>query len=97
MPLTTALDSGGRRHALLYLNVDGLGAINEQYGMRAGDNALQIVADQLRGAGRSNDLCARIGGDEFALLLLDCAEEVALRKARELQDVSCASSMSVRD
>jgi diguanylate cyclase (GGDEF)-like protein len=81
------LDSSARKHALVYLNVDGLGAVNEQYGMRAGDNALQLVAAQLRVLGRSNDVCARVGGDEFALLLLDCSEEVAIRKARELQDV----------
>lgn len=79
--------STDRRHSLLHMNIDGLSAINDQYGMRAGDQAIDVVAMLLRENGRSNDVCARIGGDEFAFLLMDCAEDVAIRKAHELQDL----------
>lgn len=89
------LESGQNKHALLYLNVDGLGGINDQYGMRAGDNALELIAAQLRIMGRSNDVCARVGGDEFAVLLMDCAEDVAIRKARELQDLLAKQNFMV--
>ena len=80
------LDSRRGRHALIHLNVDGLGAINEQYGVLAGDSALQVVGEQLAALGRVRDVSSRLGGDEFAVLLVDCDEAVAVRKAKLLQD-----------
>ena len=80
------LGSGRGQHALIQLNVDGLGAINEQYGVLAGDSALQVVGEQLAALGRTRDISSRLGGDEFAVLLIDCDEAVAVRKAKLLQD-----------
>ncbi len=80
------LESSRSQHALIHLNVDGLGAINEQYGVLAGDSALQVVGEQLAALGRQRDTCSRLGGDEFAVLLFDCNEAVAVRKAKLLQD-----------
>lgn len=80
------LGSHRGQHALIHLNVDGLGAINEQYGVLAGDSALQAVGEQLAALGRVRDISSRLGGDEFAVLLIDCDEAVAVRKAKLLQD-----------
>ena len=55
--------------ALLLADVDGLKAINDRHGHRAGDLALQAVGRSLRRGARQTDLAVRIGGDEFALLL----------------------------
>ncbi len=55
---------------VLYLDVDGLGEINEAFGRAEGDRALRAVAKLLRGTFRGSDVIARLGGDEFGVLLL---------------------------
>jgi diguanylate cyclase (GGDEF)-like protein len=54
--------------SLLLVDVDGLKAMNDGNGHRAGDLALQAVARAMRTGARQTDLAARLGGDEFALL-----------------------------
>lgn len=54
---------------LLYLDVDGLKAINDDQGHDAGDRHLQALADIVRSGIRSEDVFARMGGDEFAVFL----------------------------
>jgi diguanylate cyclase (GGDEF)-like protein len=73
--------------SLLYLDLDEFKALNDRHGHIFGDEVLRGCARSLRAVLRSTDLLARIGGDEFAVLLpetnLDGAENVAnkLRKA----------------
>jgi diguanylate cyclase (GGDEF)-like protein len=55
--------------ALLLCDLDGLKARNDRAGHAAGDAALVRVGTALRSLSRASDLAARIGGDEFALLL----------------------------
>ncbi|GAB2503623.1 ligand-binding sensor domain-containing diguanylate cyclase [Lysobacter humi (ex Lee et al. 2017)] len=57
---------------LLLLDVDGFKPINDLYSHAAGDLALKAVAEVLAGQARAQDVAARWGGDEFALLLVDC-------------------------
>jgi PAS domain S-box/diguanylate cyclase (GGDEF) domain len=66
-----ALRTSGQAHAttVLVTNIDGFKRVNNSFGHPAGDRVLQDVARQLAGTLRSGDTCARIGGDEFGILL----------------------------
>lgn len=55
--------------SLLLVDVDNLKTLNDQFGHALGDRALEILGDVLRETCRSRDVAARIGGDEFAILL----------------------------
>jgi diguanylate cyclase (GGDEF)-like protein len=55
--------------SLVVLDIDGFGSINDAHGRGFGDEMLQRVADELRRMMRATDLLARIGGDDFALIL----------------------------
>lgn len=57
------------RYGLIYIDVDGLKSINDRHGHNAGDELLISVADILQSHIRRFDIAARMGGDEFAILL----------------------------
>lgn len=70
--LHLALAAALRRHELLavcMMDLDGFKPINDTFGHKAGDRLLQEVAFRLENVLRGDDTAARIGGDEFALLL----------------------------
>lgn len=79
--------------ALLFVDFDGLKAINDTYGHRTGDEALIHTAYALRENVRTGDVVARIGGDEFAVLLDYTEEEAAVVKARSLAEALAASPL----
>lgn len=73
-------DPGARGAALLYLDLDGFKPVNDHHGHRAGDEVLIAVAARLRALAGPGVLAARVGGDEFALLLVhepEGAEQLA--------------------
>jgi len=73
--------------AMLFVDLDGLKMINDSFGHCAGDEALIQVSKLLVGGVRKSDLVARIGGDEFAILLIHANEESAQDTAARLVDL----------
>ena len=83
--LQEALDSaqsGDTGHALCYLDLDHFKVVNDTCGHTAGDNMLREIASLIKETVRDSDTVGRIGGDEFALLLVGCP----LEKARQIAD-----------
>lgn len=82
----------GRRHALLYLDLDEFKLVNDTAGHLAGDELLRQLATLLRARIRPNDVLARLGGDEFGILL----EDADLDRARRIAEEVCAAVRSFR-
>jgi diguanylate cyclase (GGDEF)-like protein/PAS domain S-box-containing protein len=77
-----AAQTGEIAHALCYLDLDRFKVVNDTCGHTAGDNMLREVASIIKDAVRDSDTAGRIGGDEFAMLLVGCP----LEKARQIAD-----------
>jgi diguanylate cyclase (GGDEF)-like protein/PAS domain S-box-containing protein len=78
----------GPRGALLMVNIDALEQINDTHGHLAGDQAIITVAELLRAQLRASDVIARVGGDEFAVLLPGATREQAAAVASALSDAT---------
>jgi diguanylate cyclase (GGDEF)-like protein len=79
----------GESAAMLFVDLDGLKMINDSFGHKAGDEALIQVAELLAGGVRRSDVVARIGGDEFGILLAHANEQSAHETASRLEDLIC--------
>jgi len=80
----------GGIHALLFCDLDGFKAVNDQAGHETGDRVLVEVAQRFAGLARSGDTVARLGGDEFVVFCPDVpgtevAGDVAARLAAALE------------
>jgi diguanylate cyclase (GGDEF)-like protein len=75
----------GASAALVYLDLNGFKPVNDRHGHAAGDTVLKAVAAALVRQVRASDLVARIGGDEFVVLLWNVSEPAAAAKAAALE------------
>ena len=76
---------GLRSVSLLMMDLDKIHEINSNYCLKAGDMVFISVAEVLRLATRSGDICARLAGDEFAILLPDTNSEEAMVVAERIR------------
>lgn len=74
----------GAPASLVYFDLDGFKAINDRHGHGAGDAAIQAVAERLQANVRESDILGRMGGDEFALILVQADPATAEAKAAAL-------------
>jgi len=84
-----------RSLSLLFIDLDKFKAINDTYGHEAGDQALIAMAQTLLKAVRQTDIVARIGGDEFAILLIETDLENAHKCASVLKERIAAEKLQV--
>jgi len=84
--LTQAIAAASRYEkilAVLFLDLDGFKPVNDTLGHTAGDRLLQVAAQRMAGLVRRSDTVARIGGDEFTLLLAQVAAPADAAKVAE--------------
>lgn len=80
----------GGSFGLLYLDVDRLKLVNDTHGHVAGDAVLLGIAEALDNATRKSDVIARMGGDEFAVLLDSISAEKLAEKAESVRQLLTA-------
>ncbi|HKU67840.1 MAG TPA: diguanylate cyclase [Candidatus Baltobacteraceae bacterium] len=65
----SAAERGSSRLAVLYIDLNNFKKVNDQYGHAAGDTALRAIALRIQSVLRKHELCARVGGDEFCVVV----------------------------
>jgi diguanylate cyclase (GGDEF)-like protein/PAS domain S-box-containing protein len=91
-----------RRHgrlALVFIDVDGFKTVNDSFGHAAGDLLLRALAERLRASTRKTDTVARIGGDEFTVMVHDLvrADDAALVAQGLLEQLSRPCALGDRE
>jgi diguanylate cyclase (GGDEF)-like protein len=76
---------------LVLIDLDGFKEINDTHGHPFGDGVLQTIAEKVRGSLRATDVLARVGGDEFAILLPATPREAAATLIARARDEAVAS------
>ncbi|GGF61378.1 hypothetical protein GCM10007301_21430 [Azorhizobium oxalatiphilum] len=84
-----------RDFALLMLDIDHFKAVNDQHGHGIGDDVIRLVASRCQRAIREGDVLARMGGEEFAVLLPDTGEADARRVAARLTESISATPLAI--
>jgi diguanylate cyclase (GGDEF)-like protein/PAS domain S-box-containing protein len=84
----------GDTTGLLFLDLDGFKAVNDEHGHLVGDAVLRTIADRLKAGVRPSDTVARLGGDEFVILVEGAGEEGVQALAERLR-VAVAAPMIV--
>ena len=98
LAITSAADQNDQI-GLLLVDINNLKLVNDRYGHHVGDCAIRSVAKCLATAFERHGMVARIGGDEFAVVVTDALDEVSLRRLQTafescLNDQSCEENAS---
>lgn len=80
------VNRNGNHLSILMLDIDHFKLINDRYGHKVGDLVLKMLAEVCQAALRDIDILARMGGEEFAVLLPETESSLAVDVARRLQD-----------
>lgn len=87
--------------AFAYIDADYFKQINDRYGHGVGDDTIRYIARHIRDAARPNDLCGRLGGEEFAMFLAGenniGAGNIADQLRRRIAQQVAFSDLAVRD
>jgi diguanylate cyclase (GGDEF)-like protein len=83
-----------RPYAFLAADIDGLKEVNDTFGHTAGDDLIIAVAAALSSVVRRGDTAARIGGDEFAVLMLDATPDTAANLALRIESAVATTSLA---
>ena len=89
------IDSGRVPYAVLMIDLDHFKAVNDRYGHAVGDSVLVGFAARIRGCMRPGDLFGRLGGEEFALVVGDCAPAAAVHVAERIREAVAGEPVSV--
>ena len=84
--IRTFAERYGAPASLVYFDLDGFKAINDRLGHAGGDAALQVIAERLLANVRESDVVGRMGGDEFAIILVQADQATAEAKAASLAE-----------
>lgn len=87
----------GRTCGLMVLDIDHFKNVNDTYGHSTGDTVIQAVAEELKRSLRSMDTAARIGGEEFAVILPECSPEDAIHASNRIHSVLNPITISVEE
>jgi diguanylate cyclase len=77
----------GRTCGLVVIDIDYFKRVNDTFGHNTGDMVLQSVAKRMKNSLRGMDTAARIGGEEFAIILPECAPDNAIQAATRIHSV----------
>ena len=84
-------------HALVYVDLDGVKLVNDTHGHTVGDELIAAVGQKLRESVRLSDVVARVGGDEFNVILYDASPQDAMAKTETLLAQVADVSITIGD
>ena len=85
----------GTRLGILFLDLDGFKPVNDLYGHAAGDEVLKLISGRIKACVRKGDIVARIGGDEFVVVVRSMLDDEALPDLRGRISQSLADPFAI--
>jgi diguanylate cyclase (GGDEF)-like protein len=87
----------GESALLLMIDIDHFKRVNDQYGHLAGDAVIRVVGEALKASARSMDTVARIGGEEFGVVVPNCPPSFAMQVAERIRQTVLSTVVTFHD